>query len=386
MKKAKSRRLQLKGVDGQTVNLGFPGTVPAEEVRGFKNQAQRLVQCQRGNLHIPPKTVAWVESCGDDFRSKLKRLGIKWEGDEDKEQSIKCQLGPFLSRYTSTKRGDTERKLINTARRLERFFGPKTDMRSITRLDAEAFWNWLLEHEQLAENSTARRSVGYAMQIFAAAEEEDLITKNPFKGRSIPKTVRTDPSKHHLIDADETQRIWAALDCDEDRLRFVLLRFLGLRAPTELDALRWKDFDWQSGMVTIRSKKTEHHKHQGIRKCPFIHPQVEPVVREAHAKRESDDEAVLPKISGPALRKRVLRWLGRPGLEQWPQLLVNFRRTAVTEALNDLPAHVAAAYFGHSEIIAAANYAMRTKEHAVAFGASGVPLTTLRVTYGEEVA
>ena len=51
----------------------------------------------------------------------------------------------------------------------------------------------------------------------------------------------------------------------------------------------------------------------------------------------------------------------------WPQLLINFRRSAVTEACDYLPSHVVAAYFGHSEAISYANYRMTTTTHAGAY-------------------
>ena len=65
-----------------------------------------------------------------------------------------------------------------------------------------------------------------------------------------------------------------------------------------------------------------------------------------------------------------MRWLGRAGIEVWPQLFVNFRRSAVTDACNVLPSHVVAAYFGHSEAISMANYRMQTATHAEAFASA----------------
>jgi hypothetical protein len=50
---------------------------------------------------------------------------------------------------------------------MERFFGRTRDMREIDKTDAESFGKWLIEKEGLAENSTARRTLGYASQIMA---------------------------------------------------------------------------------------------------------------------------------------------------------------------------------------------------------------------------
>lgn len=368
MKIQKAKRVQLIGVHGKKVNLGFPPTMTKAEVATFKVVARRMIQCQRANLPLQPQDVSYVRAHGAAIRSKMERLGLAFQ--DGAKPASDAALGPFLSRYTGTKRGESERKLIDAARRLERFYGPTKDMREITKTDAVSFQNWLIEHEKLAESSTVRRMIGYASQMMAAAIEEGLIAKNPFKGKELPKTVRTNRERHYHITPEQTKKLWDAIQTDDDRVRFVLLRYLGLRAPSELDALTWKDFDWESGTVTIRSKKTKHHKDQGYRQCPFRHCDVEPVLQAAYERRESDDSPVVPKISAPVLRKRAIKWIGRAGLDVWPQLFINFRRSAVTDAHDRLPSHVVSAYFGHSEAISEANYSMRTSAHVAAFSSS----------------
>lgn len=369
MKKiSKQRRLQLTGVHGKRVNMFFPASWTKQEVSVFKTCATRMIQCQAGNLPMQPQDLRYVQAHGELVKSKLVKLGIQF-ADEHQEPTD-AVLSVFLSRYTASKRGATERKLIDVARRLERFFGPGKDMREITKLDAVSFRNWLIESEGLAESSTARRAIGYASQIMAAAVEEELIPKNPFKGKEIPKTVRTNKDRHHYINAEDTQKLWDAIKTQEDRIRFVLLRFLGLRAPSELNALTWRDVDWATGCVTIRASKTKHQKDQGVRRCPITHPTVNEVLRQAYTERSSDDSPIVPAISAPALRRRVIRWIGRAGLGLWPALMVNFRRSAVTDAHDLLPPHVVSAYFGHSEAISEANYTMRTAAHADAFAAA----------------
>jgi integrase len=342
-----------------------------------------MIQCQAGNLPMQPQDLRYVQAHGEMVKSKLVKLGILFA--DEQQESSDAVLSTFLSRFTASKRGETERKLIDVARRMERFFGPAKDMREITKLDAVSFRNWLVESEGLAESSTARRAIGYASQIMAAAVEDELIPKNPFKGKEIPKTVRTNKDRHHYINEEDTQKLWDAIQTREDRIRFVLLRFLGLRAPSELDALTWRDVNWATGFVTIRASKTKHHKDQGVRRCPITHPTVSEVLREAYAQRSADDAPIVPAISAPALRRRVIRWVGRAGLELWPQLMVNFRRSAVTDAHDRLPPHVVSAYFGHSEAISEANYTMRTAEHAAAFRTPVVKLEKPQ-SQGKEVA
>jgi len=88
------------------------------------------------------------------------------------------------------------------------------------------------------------------------------------------------------------------------------------------------------------------------------------VPNQAYVKRAKDDASIVPAITHTSLTKRVKQWLGAAGLMLWPQLLVNFRRSAVTDACSYPPSHVVASYYGHSEAISLANYRMTTATHA----------------------
>lgn len=366
MAKKVEKRVQVTGVHGRRVNMRFPSSTLKRDLEAFKTTAMRMVQCCRANLPYSQHDISYVLQRGEGVRRRIKLLGIPLGHDDQGESKV--TLGAFLSRFTATKRGEAERKTVAAARRLERFFDASRDIREITKTDAEGFRNWLVESEKLRETSTVRRTIGYASSAFAAAVEDGVIAANPFRG--LPKTVQPNLERWHYIDAEETRRIWAAIKTLDDQVRFVLLRYLGLRAPSELDALTWRDFDWGTQMVRIRAAKLRHHASQGIRWCPFSHPDVLPVIHRAYDARESDDAPVVPRIKAPTLRRRAIRWLGQAGVELWEQLFINFRRSAVTDAHKVLPSHVVSAYFGHSEIISRTNYAMETSDHRRAFSSA----------------
>lgn len=366
MKKAK--RVQLRGVHGRRVNMKFPACITKEELGTFKRVAQRLVQCQLGNLGFFPQDIAYVQSHGKKVADKLRLLGVSF--DEQPDNCDEVHLGNYVRRVIASKTGETERKLSDAAGRMERFFGRTKDIREIDKTDALSFKKWLIEKERLAENSTVRRTLAYASQIMARAVDDGIINRNPFSGKDVPKAVRPDLTKWKYITPEETIRIWNGIQTQEDQIRFVLLRFLGLRAPSEINSLTWKDVDWENLQLTIRSAKLRHHKNQGLRRCPINHPDVLPVLRRAYGKRLSNDASIVPVITHTSLTKRVKLWIGAAGLRLWPQLLVNFRRSAVTDACGYLPSHVVASYYGHSEAISLANYRMTTATHAEAVAAA----------------
>lgn len=359
-----SKRVQLRGVHGRRVNMKFPPGTRKEDLATFKRVARRLVQSQMGNIAFFPHDIEYVQSHGKKVADKIRRLGVQFESQPEK--AGESQLGNYVNRVIASKTGETERKLSDVARRMERFFGRTKDIREIDKTEALSFAKWLIEKEQLAENSTARRTLGYASQIMARAVEDGIIARNPFSGKDIPKAVRPDREKWRYISPAETMRIWNAIQTEEDQVRFVLLRYLGLRAPSEINALTWKVVDWQSGQITIRSPKLRHHKNQGQRRCPITHQDVLPVLSRAFGNRAADDAPIVPPITHTSLTKRVKQWLGAAGLELWPQLLVNFRRSAVTDACGYLPSHVVASYYGHSESISVTNYRITTAAHAEA--------------------
>lgn len=54
---------------------------------------------------------------------------------------------------------------------------------------------------------------------------------------------------------------------------------------------------------------------------------------------------------------------GRAVLTPWPKLFQNLRASRATELANEYPAHVAAAWLGHSQLIAKKHYWHVTDEH-----------------------
>jgi integrase len=359
-----SKRVQLRGVHGRRVNMKFPPGTTKEDVATFKRVARRLVQSRLANIEFLPQDVALIQAYGTRVANKLRRLGVSFE--KQPEKTGENQLGNYLSRFIASKSGVSERKLNDAARRMERFFGRDKDIRQIDKTDALSFRKWLIEKEQLAESSTVRRTLGYSSQIMARAVEDGVIQKNPFQGKDVPKAACPDQSKWRYITPQETMRLWNVLQTEEDQVRFVLLRVLGLRAPSEINALTWADVDWEACQLRIYSPKLRHHKNNGRRNCPINHPDVLPILRRAYEKRMVSNASIVPPITHTSLTKRVKQWLGAAGLEVWPQLLVNFRRSAITDACGYLPSHVVAAYYGHSETISFANYRMTIATHAEA--------------------
>lgn len=370
----KRRRLQLQGTDGNIKNLYLPqGTTEAKR-NDFKLRAIRFVNAQINDFELSPQDQKWLKQQSNEIKEKLRVLGVG-VAIEKKSDVDKYKIVNVVRTFFDKKKfeGSTnEDKYIRAATRLEKYCRQieVNDIRDFTSEDAIGFAKWLVEEEKLQKNSSARRTNGYVNSIFKFAYENLKVTEeNVFRSKEIPKQVLSNEEKHYYIDKETTKKIFDQIDHEGDRLRFVLMRYLGLRSPSEMNELRWSDFNWKDGLVTVRSPKLINHERKYRRQCAFKWPEAIKVISAAYDKRTDDNELILPPISHKNLTKHVKSWLGRANVALWPSLIQNFRRTAITDACEIFPSHVVAAYFGHSEVISMTHYRMVHADYAKRLGA-----------------
>jgi len=109
--------------------------------------------------------------------------------------------------------------------------------------------------------------------------------------------------------------------------------------------------------MLVRSPKTEHHEGKGTRVVP-IFPELRSALNEAWERAEPGVDHVITgyRDANQNLRTTFQKIIRRAGLEPWPKLFHNLRASRATELANEFPAHVAAAWLGHSTIIANKHY------------------------------
>lgn len=123
----------------------------------------------------------------------------------------------------------------------------------------------------LAE-ATIRKTCAIMSEVFTAAVRERLLFENPFNTAGIKKAVRPNRAHECFASREEAERLLDACEGSEERLMVGLARFGGLRMPSEIHDLRWKDFDPGARTLIIRSPKTAHHVSGGVRKSPSFRP------------------------------------------------------------------------------------------------------------------
>ncbi len=116
----------------------------------------------------------------------------------------------------------------------------------------------------------------------------------------------------------------------------------------------------------MKSPKTEAHEGHEERIMPLF-PELRPYLQTAWDELVADFDPKISRISDQPivtlcrdgntnLRTQMQRIIRKAGLTPWPKLFVNLRATRATELAKEHPAHVAAAWLGHSVKVATKHY------------------------------
>ncbi|MCO6455094.1 MAG: tyrosine-type recombinase/integrase [Pirellulaceae bacterium] len=170
-------------------------------------------------------------------------------------------------------------------------------------------------------------------------------------------------NRDHFVSQDDAERVLQACPDVEWRLLFALSRFGGLRCPSEHLALTWDCIDWERNRMLVRSPKTEHHEGHAERWVPLF-PELRPHLEAAFDAALPGATHVITRYrdANANLRTQLCRIVRRAGLSPWPKLFQNLRASRATELAAAHPAHVAAAWLGHSQLIARKHYWQVTDE------------------------
>jgi len=315
--------------------------------------------------HSPPdETSRWVAALSDTLRKRLVAVGLIEAPEPEPGSEQKLTLGVFLDGYMESRadiKETTRIALGQTVRYLKEFFGVDKPLEDITPGDADEWRDHLKGQLGLADNTVRRRS-GVARQFFRAAVRKRLLAENPFAG--IKVAVRGNPAREYFVTRDEAQKVLDACPDAEWRLIFALCRYGGLRCPSEILKLTWRDIRWDEGRFTVHSPKTEHHEGHASREVPLF-PELLPYLREAFEQAQPGTEYVIIRYrrSNQNLQMQLRRFLKRAGLKPWPKLYQNLRSTCQTELADRFPMHVVCAWIGNSQPVAMKHYLQVTDDH-----------------------
>ena len=349
---------------GREIGVGqvaFSQRLFAERTKGH---VEELMSAIRLGESPADSTRSWIKTLDRTMSERLAAVGLIAS-----QQAIR--LASYVQGYIDDRtdaKPNTKKKFRTTQLMLIEHFCDDRMLESITRGDVDA-WRRLLG-EGRAEN-TVRKYMGVAKLFFNAAVRSKLLDENPFDDQ--PSSTMPNTTREYFVSRDEAAKVIDACPDAEWRLLFALGRYGGLRCPSEQFALKWADVDWAGRRFCVRSSKTEHLAHGGVRFVP-IFEELRPFLEAAWELAPAGGEFVVARhrYESCNLRTQLGRIVTRAGLIPWPKLWQNLRATRQTELEAEFPLHVVCRWLGNSPGVARRHYLQVTDEHfAKAAGFNG---------------
>jgi integrase len=348
------KTIQFVASDGRKRPKIRLGKVPLRTAEAVKLKIEALVKATITGFAPDDETSRWVAGLDITMAEKLCRAGLLPKRDY-------VTIEKFVTSYVESRTDvepETRRAWLQVRDRLVASFGASRSLRTISKEDA-ADWRQQLVNEGLAD-ATVRKYTGYAKQFFSVAVERDLLTASPF-GKLVSGSVGND-ERQQLVPHEDVQRLIDICPNAEWRLIVVLSRYGGLRCPSEHLELRWRDIDWDRGLMTVTSPKT---KKQGKpKRLVPIFDEVRPFLEKCFDQAKPGAEFVLSKYRSPSgayIRKRLEVLVERAGITKWPRITHNLRASRQTELERDNPTHVVCAIMGNTPAVAHRHY-LQTSE------------------------
>jgi integrase len=339
------------------------GRVSRREADDFARELQRLVDSRRLGQRPSRRSLAWLDDIGLKYRQKLTRWGIVDGNLEDVflEQLIKSH------EVSLDVEDSTLRNIRDATRNLTRHFGASCPIASIRQNDAIRFRTWLAQHgssknSDLAEATVSRR-VRRAQEVFEYAAREGWIDANPFG--PLKRGSERNQEKDFYFDKSLFTKIHGSVVCLEFKAALSLVRWAGLRCPSEVLGLKWEDVNWERSTICVASPKTKRHPEGKLRVIPIFRECRPDLDRLWASLGDRPATLLFPELqhNSSALRSRLGKACKKAGVAMPPRPFDNMRATRESELLEEFPIHTVAAWFGHSPQVALQHYAQIAKEH-----------------------
>jgi integrase len=214
--------------------------------------------------------------------------------------------------------------------------------------------------------ATVVKRVERVQALFRDALRRELVSKNPFETLKRPKVDASD--RQVYVPAEVVERLIDATPDLEWKLLLAIVRYLGLRVPSEPFSLTWADVDWEQSRLRVPFPKTEVHgkPYRVVPIVPPVRPHLEAVWEAAEPgqvfifhrlrQRESLNAANRGWWANVNLRQHLLRLIARIGEQPWPRLWHSLRASAETDLVARFPLHVVTAWMGNTSKVATKHY------------------------------
>ena len=342
------RAIDFMGFEGKRCRLRI-GKVSVDEARDFKRHVERLLNSIRLNQAPDTETVRWLRGVDSTIRARMARFGLC------KVVKTPPTLESLIEAFVSVKKLELKpssvKRIENSMDLLKLHLGGDTKVNKLTPAKAKE-WRTKLLKLGLTE-ATVRTHARNAKTLFNDAIDREIVRRNPFQ--KLPSTSVA-AKKGRYITPQETELIIRACPDQKWKTFIGLVRYLGLRCPSETHAVKWNDVDWERRTITIRAKKTD-----AVRNAP-IRPELFSLLQKAHEGVSQTDSPIIDLKTNNRYRtfKKILK---RAKVEPWEDIFQHLRRCCRTQLLNEgHPAHAVSRWMGHGQLVGDKHYTMLTAD------------------------
>lgn len=318
--------------EGYAIDFQHNGKRPRIRLgRATERQAQefamRLEALLKADvLGVPPslEVAQWLVSIDSRIHSQLVRLGLATLRLDMLADLLEAWL---VSLKPKTAAASPVRAIIAN---LTDHFGAESRLRTFDDAARRSFENYLRAKHYA--NATVSRRLRLAKQVFDFAMSQRSIATNPFSD------VKGNGEVNHDKDFEVSEAIMARLlECCDDiefRALLCLVRYGGVRCPSEVLPMVWSQIHWDRDRFTAMSPKTEHHVDQDRRLVPLF-PKLRAALTTLWEHCTPGVDLAFPNHQAAHAENtaKLTALCKRAGIEPWPRPFKNMRATCVTEWL-----------------------------------------------------
>lgn len=178
-------------------------------------------------------------------------------------------FGDYLMSFLHVfKKGQASNTLVNRERIIKNHIMPRFGKTKLNQITVSSLQHWLNELSEMYAKETILKIVHTMNPVLDSAVEDGLITRNPLRSKRIViggrPTVGHKPIPAHKM--TEIRQNLHRLD-DRERKMAALLSYTGMRFE-EVLGVKWEDFDFVNGWVTVRRAVVHPTRNLPEIKCP----------------------------------------------------------------------------------------------------------------------
>jgi integrase len=319
--------------------------------RELKNIVETLLYYRNNGITVPDKKVKhWISTASPEILKKLNKVGLI--------EQTPCQTcKEYWDAFIKTKTGIKTTTLATYDAARARFFLMFDEDEPFADLTNEKIVEWkALLRKSLAE-ATVAGTIAKVRVLFKWAMDKKWIQKNPMTG--VAKGSFVNKANNQNVTREEYLKLLEHCPCQEWRTLLALVRYGGLRCPSEVMKLRWADIDWADNRFLVYSPKTEHHEGKESRFVPLF-----PEVREELTKLLLRDKDKKNKFVINRFSRKEQTNMGTPlevivqraGLKPIKRPFDNMRTSRSNEVYAKFGSLHESEWIGHSSKVARKHY------------------------------